>query len=146
MHGELPHGGSAHREAAHRDSIVVDAIVFANGIEGLERVDLARQLVRVAEASVRMQHEGVGRCDLAIVLRAIVEEIDLAQILAATVKPEVEPMLLSAVKLVRRGDEQPDRLNRAVDLRDVTPHDAPGLLRPRSVASQQLVGSLLARF
>ena len=55
-------------------------------------------------------------------------------------------MLLSAIKLVRSGDEQPDRLNRAVNLRDVSPHDASGLFRPRGVTRQQLIGSLLPRF
>src|SRR5687768_1652000 len=48
MYGELPAGRAAHRKTAHGDPIVVDAVMLLNGIERLERVNLARELVRVA--------------------------------------------------------------------------------------------------
>ena len=95
MDREVPAGRSAHREAAHGDAVVVDRIMLLDVLQGLEGVDFAGEMVGVAVAAIRMQHEGVGRREPAGILQAIVEEIQLGQRFASAMKPDVQPMRMA---------------------------------------------------
>src|SRR5262249_11702671 len=89
----VPARRAAHREAADDDAVAVDWIILRSVIEGLEGVDLAGEVVSVAVAAIGVQDDRVGRVELARALEPPLDEGEFAERLAATVEPEVEPML-----------------------------------------------------
>jgi len=115
MHREVPGGSAAHREATDRDPILVDLVARLDVGESLEGIDLARELGGVAVAAVGMQDEGVLGRELAGVFAVVVEKVDLAQQLASTVKPDVEPVAERPLGLPRIGHDKAVGLDRAVD-------------------------------
>ena len=78
-----------------------------------------------------MQHDGVGRRERADVFFAVAEEIDLAQSLPASVKPEIQAKLVVSGRGVGRGDSQSIRLDRVVELRSIAADDQAVLRRLR---------------
>lgn len=99
----------------------------ANVVDGLEHVDLARELEGVAVAAVGMQDDRVGRRELPALVPMLVEEVDLAQVLASPVEPDVETGRSCPASLLGFGNDQAVRLHRAVDTRNVSTHNEAGL-------------------
>ena len=128
--GQVPGRGTSHRKTANDNAIVVDAIPRPDGIERLEGVDFAGELVGVAIPSVGMQDDRVGRRESSDVPFPIPQEVHLAQRFAPAVEPEIEPKFAVALLRVRLGDHETVRLHRSVESRNITAHDQPVLRRP----------------
>ena len=140
MGTELPGRRSTHRESTNADPIVVDLVLLLGGVESLQNVDLARESEGVAEAAVRMENDRVGRGEDAKLMLALVDEVDLAEGLATAVEPEVEPVAVRGQGRVGGGHDQAVRLDRAVDLGDVTANDQAGAGGPGGVAVVEILG------
>ncbi len=144
MHGEMPARGPAHRESAHGDAVAVDGVVLLDVVHSFKCVHLAGKVVRVGIAAIGVQHESVRRCEVAKRLLPAVDEGQLAQRLAAAVKPDVEPMLKGGAWPIRRGDDQAIGLDRAVDLRDIAADDKACCRGPGGDTLTKLLDAVLA--
>src|SRR5262249_55105498 len=105
-------------------------------------IHLARESIGIAEAPVKMQHDGVRRMKLAGILGAIGQEVDLAQRFVASVEPRVEPAGLA--EIVSRGNHQTIRLNALINLRNVPAYHEPRSVGPRRLSRGKLHRALLA--
>ncbi len=66
MRGHVPGGRAAHREAHLDDAIGIDGVAALHVVDRLEAIGLAGEFARVAVASVQVQLEGVGPCEVAL--------------------------------------------------------------------------------
>ena len=108
--------------------------MFLHMFEAFERVDFAREFVRVAVTAIRVQHECAGRCELAGRLLPTVDKVDFAEVLAAAVPPEIEPMRGLGREVVFFRNDEAVRLHAAVDLRAIPANDEARFRRPTRFA------------
>src|SRR5207247_4006697 len=94
-----------------------------DGAEGVEDVHLAGELEGVAVAPVGVEDDRVRRREEPCLTAALVEEVDLAQLLAPPVEPDVEAEPAAAVGVEGLGDHQAVGLDRAVEAGAVAPDD-----------------------
>src|SRR5262249_16379511 len=119
----VPASRASQRKAAHHQALLIDGIALADILQGLEDVGLSGEFVAVAKAPVGMQHEGVRRREFPRRLLPTVDEIELTQRLAASVKPKIETMRMSRARIIRGGHDQTIGLHRAVDFGKVSAHN-----------------------
>jgi hypothetical protein len=112
---ELPAGGSAHRKPSDDDAVLVDPVPPLDAVERFEQVDLARELVGIAIPAVRMEHDRIERREISERFQPARDEAQLAERLAAPVKPAIHTMAVRALGVERLGDHEPVRLHGAVD-------------------------------
>jgi hypothetical protein len=122
----MPCGRSAHGETADADSIFIDGIMFADVFEGFEGIDFTDEFVGVAEAAVRVEHEGVGRSEFAAIVFTVGNEAEFAEFDVTTVIPEIQAMLMIGRRTESWGDDEAVRLNGAVDFGFVAANDEAG--------------------
>ena len=146
MHGKLPGGGPAHREAPHHQAVGIDAVVLANGIQRLEAVDFAGELVGAAITSIQMQDDRVWRRELPGAAETTLHKGEFAQGFSPAVTPEIKPVLFGSLEVVARGDHQAVRLDRAIDLGKVATDDLTGLAQPGRLALFERLGPGDAEF
>ena len=94
---------------------LIDAILLLRVGERLEYIDLPRELEGVRVPTEGVQDQYVGRCDLPHLRHPAVDELQLADILPATVEPQVEAMLSAGVEVVTVGNHEPIRLDGVVE-------------------------------
>ena len=135
--GHLPTAGPAHREAPHGDPILVDLVPAFHRVHPLQHIDFPGHFERVAVPPVGVEHERVGGGELTLARLGAMDEVELAQLLAPAMQPDIEPVLARSVEGGGVGNDQSIGLDAAIDLRDITSRDGAGLLRPGSVTSQQ---------
>src|SRR5262245_5766154 len=92
-----------------------------------------------------MKDESPRRSELAAIVHPVVEEVEFAERLATTVTPDVEPPFRPAGREFCRHD-QAVWLDRAIDLRHISPDDQAGLLCPRRLFLAKGLGSLHSEF
>ena len=90
--------------------------MLLDAVHRLERIDLAGEPVGAAVAAVEAQDEGAGRHEIGVRLLAAVDEVQLAERLAAAVAPEVEAMFVRRIGLVGRRHDEAVGLHGAVDV------------------------------
>ncbi len=142
MRRELPAGRAAHGKTSHADAVFINSVTLLHILQSFQDVDFARELERVAIATVGMQHDRVIRSKLTGVLHAVPQEIHFAQLFASPVKPDVAASRHAVINGIRRRNHQTIRLHGVVDAADVASYDKPLLSDPFRLASQQLIRSL----
>lgn len=110
-------------------------------VHRFQHIDFASELERIAIATVRMQHDRIRRFDVAALPHSLCDERVLAERLAATVEPKIEPKLIFARECIGVGNQQPVRLHRLIELGAEAPYDKSRLRCPRCFASEQLVSA-----
>lgn len=88
MGAELPDGCATHAETADEQAVVIEGVGLAGMLVGLPEVDFAGELVGAAVTAVGMQDVAVVGRNLADGLPAILQEVQLAQVLAPAVAPK----------------------------------------------------------
>ena len=138
---EMPCCRAAHREAADADAVFIDGIMFANIIEGFERIDFADEFVGVAEAPIWMENEGVRWSEFAAIVLAVGDEADFAEFDVPAVIPEVEAIGAGSRRSRRERryleggrNNEAVRLDGTVDFRFVAANDEAGGRVPRGLA------------
>src|SRR5436190_8733543 len=140
---DMPNGGTTHAEAAREQAIVVDGILPADGSQGFKQIHLARELGGVAVAAVEVKNDRVAWGELTGLRHALAEEIHLAQLFGAPVKPGIDSPTPREARVVGGRNHQAVGLHRTVDLGDVTPDHESGCGCPWSFAALEIVGALL---
>ena len=113
VHREMPRSCTAHRESANRHPLGVDRVLAEGVFESFQRVDLAREFVRVTVAAKRVNHHharswfrvraGHPRCD----------ELHFQPALTSSPTPDVSTHSLGE----RTGANDPVRLHCPIKLR-----------------------------
>ncbi len=117
--GQVPGRGTSHRKATNHDAIFVDAVPLFHRFDGLKDVDLSGELVGIAIASVRIQHNCIPRRKRANIFLPVADEIDLAQRFAPAVEPQVETELVVSCRRIGGRNDQAVRLNGVVESRSI---------------------------
>ncbi len=138
---DMPRRRAAHRKAADADAIFIDGVMFADVFKSLEGVDFANEFVRVAKATVGMEHERVRRGEFAAIVFAVGDEAEFAEFNVATVIPEVEAMLVVGGGIEGGRDDEAVRLDGAIDFRFVAANDEAGGAVPRGPAVAERAGA-----
>ena len=89
-----------------------------------------------------MQHEGVGGRELAIRLHVVGDEFQLGQFVVAPVQPHIKAARGLVITGEGRGDDEAERLHRAVNFGNVTAHHQTGGGEPRGLSLAQLFRAL----
>jgi len=131
---EMPGGCAAHGETAHADAVFIDGIMFADVFERFESVDFADEFVGVAEATVRVEDEGIGRSEFAAIVFAVGDEAEFAEFGVAAVVPEIEAMLVVSGRTESGRNNEAVGLDGAVDFGFVAANDEAGCRVPRCLA------------
>src|SRR5688572_5301722 len=97
MGRDLPARRPAQRKATHDDPVFIDGIILLDVCQCFERIHFASELLAVAEPAVGMKHDGVGWRKLAVGSLPLCKEIELRELLVATMKPQIQTIS------VRRG-------------------------------------------
>ena len=87
-----------------------------------------------------MQHDRLGRRVRSGIPLPLVNEVHLAERLAAAVEPDIQPVTPRSVEIVRLGDHQSVGLDRSIKPGDEAAHDQAFLACPGSPSGDQLVG------
>ena len=111
-----------------------------------EQIDLAREFVRAAVATIEVEHEAIRRDKLAAAAEPLTDEIQLGELFTTSMTPEIETVTMRRYRAVTRGDDQTIGLNRAIDFGDLAPHDCPRRARPRRLARLEFRQPLNADF
>ena len=90
MRAQMPTPGAAHRKTAQGDAISIDRVMPFDMRERLEYVHFAGKLEGIAVTAIGMQDEGVRRHKLTGRRLPAVDEVQLAERLAAAVTPDIE--------------------------------------------------------
>ena len=141
MRRQMPAARTAHGEAAYRHSGAVDRILFRRVLECFEDIGFARELERVAVASVGMEHEGVCRSEVAGGALPVADELQLGQVVVASVQPDIESSRLFRLSCERRRDHEAVGLDGAIDSGHKSAHHQAGGGQPRFLATRELSGA-----
>ena len=63
-----------------------------------------------------MADDRAFRCELAFVFQPVFDEGQLAELLCATMQPEIQSARFAVIRFLVIGNHQPIRLHRAIDL------------------------------
>ena len=112
---EVPGSRAAHGETHEGDAILVDAVLAADGLDGLHDVGLAGRLVADALAAEGVEDDAVFDREIPRAGHALVDEVEIGGLVAAPMEPDVEGD--GTVELQLGGNLEAVGLYGVVDLR-----------------------------
>ncbi len=144
VRANVPGASAAHAEPAIQYAILVDGVLPLHRVQRLEQVHLAGKFAGVAIPPVQVQHDRIARREFAHVAFPIGQKVDLAERLAAPMKPQIQPPAMRRIRRVGRRHHQSVRLHALVDLRNVSAHHQPRRRGPCRMTLGKLTGALFS--
>jgi hypothetical protein len=130
----MPRRRATHRKATDADAVFIDVIMFADVFKSFEGIDFADEFVRVAKATVGVEHECVRRGEFATIVFAVSDEAEFAEFDVAAVIPEVEAVLVVGGRIEGWRNDEAVGLDRAIDFGFVPANDEASSGVPRGLA------------
>ena len=141
VRAQMPRGGPAHRESAHGHAVSINAVKLLNPGDSFKGVRLAGKFHRVAKSSIGIKHKPVRRRKRPGLAALPIHERNLAQLVVATVIPDIQTTTLVVPLPIRRHLHH-QRLQGTVYARAIGTHHQSGFVIPWRRADDQFFQAL----